>query len=101
MRATPAPWTAGEAIDGATPIHGALNRWGTIMEVCLMLDTGCLQTNARNLAIVTSAPDMLKAIRDALPWIERTGIADSDPPEYLALKRALDKAERLTGPESA
>jgi hypothetical protein len=42
--------------------------------------------------VLTAAPQMLHAIRRALPWIEETGIADSDPPEYLALRNALDRA---------
>jgi hypothetical protein len=42
--------------------------------------------------VLCAAPKMALAIRQALPWIEGTGIADSDPPEYLALKTALDQA---------
>jgi hypothetical protein len=42
--------------------------------------------------VLTAAPRMVHAIRRALPWIEGTGIADSDPPEYLALRDALDRA---------
>jgi hypothetical protein len=42
--------------------------------------------------VLTAAPRMAHAIRRALPWIEGTGIADSDPPEYLALRNALDRA---------
>lgn len=42
--------------------------------------------------VLCAAPKMALAIRRALPWIEGTGIADSDPPEYLALRSALDPA---------
>ncbi|WP_262267290.1 MULTISPECIES: hypothetical protein [Microvirga] len=42
--------------------------------------------------VLSAAPRMAHAIRRALPWIEETGIADSDPPEYLALRNALDRA---------
>jgi hypothetical protein len=42
--------------------------------------------------VLTAAPRMAHAIRRALPWIEGTGIADPDPPEYLALRDALDWA---------
>jgi hypothetical protein len=42
--------------------------------------------------VLTAAPRMAHAIRRALPWIEGTGIADSDSPEYLALRKALDRA---------
>ncbi|WP_262030603.1 hypothetical protein [Microvirga sp. Mcv34] len=42
--------------------------------------------------VLCAAPKMVLAIRRAIPWIEGTGIADSDPPEYLALKSALDQA---------
>jgi hypothetical protein len=42
--------------------------------------------------VLTAAPRMAHAIRRALPWIEGTDIADSDPPEYLALRKALDRA---------
>jgi hypothetical protein len=42
--------------------------------------------------VLCAAPKMALAIREALPWIEGSGIADTDPPEYLALKTALDQA---------
>jgi hypothetical protein len=42
--------------------------------------------------VLTAAPRMAHAIRRALPWIGGAGIADSDPPEYLALRDALDRA---------
>ncbi|MBD2746023.1 hypothetical protein IC232_04840 [Microvirga sp. BT688] len=42
--------------------------------------------------VLCAAPKMALAIRRALPWLEGTGIADSDPPEYLALKSALEQA---------
>jgi hypothetical protein len=48
--------------------------------------------NAAYAQVLTAAPRMVHAIRRALPWIEGTGIADSDPPEYLALRDALDRA---------
>jgi hypothetical protein len=42
--------------------------------------------------VLTAASTMAHAIRRALPWIEGTGIADGDLPEYLALRNALGRA---------
>ena len=40
---------------------------------------------------------LLAAIKAALPWIERTGIADNEPPEWCALVAAVTAAEGKEG----
>lgn len=40
-----------------------------------------------------AATDMLAALKEAVAWVERVGCADEDPPQYLAMLRAIAKAE--------
>lgn len=39
-----------------------------------------------------AAPAMLAALQGAIEWVEFTGIADSDPQEYLAMVAAIEAA---------
>ena len=46
-----------------------------------------------------AAPAMVAALREAIRWINRTAIADSNPPEYLAMVAAVRAAQPNACPE--
>lgn len=40
-----------------------------------------------------AAPVLLEAVKAGLDWVERSGATDTDPPEYLAMRDAVELAE--------
>lgn len=96
MSHTKGPWHMG-AGNGEGSIFSDTGRMryerGTVLYPIATVNRGFDQEeDEANGRLLAAAPELLEALEAIIPWIDQTGIADSDPPQYLAALAAIAKA---------